>query len=104
MQVLKKNLNKLYRDWKDGSHIFLKLGKMTWKVFIEWVGESCTLAMGWSEFADGANLTVGDILVFYNQPSSNINMLNVCVHNRIESPDMNSEGKCICHPFLFYFL
>lgn len=74
---------------------------MTWAVFIEWIGESCTLGKGWSEFAKGAELTVGNILVLYNHPSSNSYVFNVCVFNCMQSFNRNIEGMSLCIYFIF---
>lgn len=85
-------MDKLYRNCKDGAHIFLKIGDSTWEVFIEWISNRCTLGKGWSEFVKGAELAVGDILVLYNYPSSNNNVFNVCVFNGMQSMNRNVQG------------
>ncbi|KAL8155901.1 hypothetical protein AgCh_001089 [Apium graveolens] len=93
--ILGEELQKLYKMWQHGSHIYLKLGNKTWKVLVEWVGERCTLGKGLLEFATETELRAGDVLVLYND-SLSFNVVNVCIFNGLETKLINGQGAAKC--------
>ncbi|KAK1401320.1 hypothetical protein POM88_000925 [Heracleum sosnowskyi] len=62
---LRRGLEKLYKDWKDGDTVVLIFVSRGWKIAIERKDEICKFGNRWQTFTKEIELEPGDTLVFY---------------------------------------